>query len=115
MSHMIKHEILNNRFSFRLTSYAFYRARSINSNFVLNKNYFLFFKKIYKVVRTVTSRLFPHIVSTEKSRKEMRDRKDTRGVKHTYYNGSFFFILLLVKSRLRTFRLLTICLLYLKI
>ena len=39
---------------------------------------------------TVTSRLFTHTVSTEKSRKEMRDRKDTRGIKHTYYNGSFF-------------------------
>ena len=58
---------------------------------------------------TVTSRLFMHIVSTEKLRKDMR------GIKHTYYNGSFFFILLLVKCRLRTFRLLTICLLYLKI
>ena len=41
---------------------------------------------------TVTSRLFEHIVSTEKSRKEMRVRKDPRGIKHTYYNGSFFFI-----------------------
>ena len=41
---------------------------------------------------TVTSRLFMHIVSTEKLRKEMRDRKDPRGIKHTYYNGSFFYI-----------------------
>ena len=39
---------------------------------------------------TVTSRLFTHIVSTEKSRKEMRDCKDPRGIKYTYYNGSFF-------------------------
>ena len=59
---------------------------------------------------TVTSRLFTHIVSTEKMRKYMRDRKDTRGTKYNNYNGCFL-ILLLVKSRLRTFPLLTICLL----
>ena len=43
-----------------------------------------------RVTITVTSRLFTHFVSTEKSRKEMKDRKDSRGIKHTYYNGSFF-------------------------
>ena len=59
---------------------------------------------------TVTSRLFTHIVSKEKVRKDTRDRKETRGTKYTYYNGCFL-ILLLVKSRLRTFPLLTICLL----
>ena len=40
--------------------------------------------KIIKL-NTVTSRLFTHIVSTEKVRKEMRDRKDSRGTKYTYY------------------------------
>ena len=39
---------------------------------------------------TVTSRLFTHAVSTEKSRKEMRYCKDPRGLKHPYYNGGFF-------------------------
>ena len=43
-------------------------------------------KKTY----TVTSRLFTHIVSTEKMRKDTKDRKDTRGAKYTYYNGCFF-------------------------
>ena len=38
---------------------------------------------------TVTSRSFTHIVSTEKMRKDMRDREDTRGTKYTYYNGCF--------------------------
>ena len=51
----------------------------------------LLYKKYFYFEFTVTSRLFTHIVSTEKSRKEMRDRKDTRGIKHTYYNGSLFF------------------------
>ena len=37
----------------------------------------------------------------------MRDRKDTRGTKYTYYNGCFL-ILLLIKSRLGTFPLLTV-------
>ena len=40
-------------------------------------------------------------------RKDMRDRKDTRGTKYTYYNGCFL-ILLLIKSRLGTFPLLTV-------
>ena len=39
---------------------------------------------------TVTSRLFTHIVSTEKMRKDMTDRKDMKGTKHTYLNGCFF-------------------------
>ena len=51
-----------------------------------------------KSIYTVTSRLFTHIVSTEKM------RKDTRGTKYTYYNGCFL-VLLLVKNRLRTFTL----------
>ena len=41
---------------------------------------------------TVISRLFTHIVSTEKVRKDMRDRKETRGTKYTHYNGCFFII-----------------------
>ena len=45
----------------------------------------------YVVFNTVTSRLFTHIVSTEKSRKEMRDRKDPRGEKHTNYNAVFLY------------------------
>ena len=56
---------------------------------------------------TVTSRYFTHIVSTEKMRKDMRDRKDMRGTKYTYYIGCFL-ILFLVKGRLGTFPLLTI-------
>ena len=64
-------------------------------------------------IDTVTSRLFTHIVSTEKMRKDMRDRKDMRGTKYTYYN-SCFLILLLIKSRLGTFPLLTTCLLFYK-
>ena len=42
---------------------------------------------------TVTSRLFTHIVSTEKVRKDMRDRKDMRGMKYTnllHFNSCFF-------------------------
>ena len=35
--------------------------------------------KIKILLYTVTSRLFMHIVSTEKMHKNMRDRKDTRG------------------------------------
>ena len=62
------------------------------------------------MIPTVTSRLFTHIVSTEKVRKGARDRKDARGTKYTYYNGCYL-ILFLVKSRLRNFPLLTICLL----
>ena len=45
------------------------------------------------------SRLFTHIVFTEKVRKDTRDRKDTRGTKYTYYNGCFL-IFLLFKSSL---------------
>ena len=50
---------------------------------------------------TVTSRLFTHIVSTEKMGKDMRDRKDMRGTKYTNYN-SCFLILLSIKSILGT-------------
>ena len=39
-----------------------------------------FFEKLH-----VTSDLFTHIVSTEKMRKNKRDRKDMRGTKYTYY------------------------------
>ena len=38
---------------------------------------------------TVTSRLFTHIVSTEKMRNDLRDRKDPRVTKYTYYNSCF--------------------------
>ena len=46
----------------------------------LKKNYLI------KVIldSTVTSRLFTHIVSTEKVGKDMRDRKDMRGTNYTY-------------------------------
>ena len=66
----------------------------------LKKNYLI------KVIldSTVTSRLFTHIVSTEKVRKDMRDRKDIRGTNYTYYI-SCYLILFLIKSRLRTFPL----------
>ena len=60
---------------------------------------------------TVTSRLFTHIVSTEKMCKDMRDRKDMRGTKCTYHTIAFFLIMLLYKSRLGTFPLLKTCLL----
>ena len=53
---------------------------------------------------TVTSRLFTHIVSKEKIRKGMSDRKDMRGTNYTYF-VSCFLILLLIKSRLGTFSL----------
>ena len=43
----------------------------------------LYYRNIVKTRKgfqyTVTSRLFTHIVSTEKMRKDTRDRKDTRG------------------------------------
>ena len=44
------------------------------------------------VFSTVTSRLLTHIVSAEKSRKEMKDRKDPRDIKQTYHNDSFLYI-----------------------
>ena len=44
---------------------------------------------------TVTSRLFTHIVSKEKMRKYMRDRKDIRGTNYTYYISCFLILLLL--------------------
>ena len=80
-------------------------------------NYFYYTLKYYTAVyfeqkNTVTSRLFTHIVSTKKMRKDMRDRKDMRGTNYTYCI-SCFLILLLIKSRLGTFPLLTTCLLYL--
>ena len=51
--------------------------------FVIN----LFFKQnlLDELINTVTSRLFTHIVSIEKMRKDMKDRKDMRGTKYTYY------------------------------
>ena len=45
---------------------------------------------LFHVKSTVTSRFFTHIVSTEKVRNDMRDRKDSRGIKYTYYIGFFF-------------------------
>ena len=50
--------------------------------FVIN----LFFKQnlLDELINTVTSRLFTHIVSIEKMRKDMKDRKDMRGTKCTY-------------------------------
>ena len=51
-------------------------------------------------------------MSIEKLRKDTRDRKETRGTKYTY-SDSCFLILLLVKSKTRTFTLLKFCLLYL--
>ena len=38
---------------------------------------------------TVTSRLFTHIVSTEKMHSDLRDRKDPRVTKNTYNNSCF--------------------------
>ena len=72
------------------------------------------FSFVIEKVNTVTSRLFTHIVSTEKVRKDIRERKDTRGTKYTYYNDCFL-ILLLIKSKMGTFPLLTTCLLNLLI
>ena len=64
-----------------------------NINLYKTKKESIFVKKIDKILEgTVTSLLFTHIVSTEKMRKDMTDRKDMRGIKHTYYNGSFFYI-----------------------
>ena len=53
---------------------------------------------------TFISRLFTHIVSTEKLRKDMRDRKDMRGTNYTYYI-SCYLILFLIKNRLGNFPL----------
>ena len=61
---------------------------------------------------TVTSRLFTHIVSTEKMRNDMSERKVMRGTNYVY-SISCFLILLLIKSRLVTFPLLTTRFLYL--
>ena len=61
---------------------------------------------------TVTFRLFTHIVSTEKMRKYMRDREYTRGTKYAYSN-SYFLMLRLIKSILKTFKFLIVCLLLL--
>ena len=47
------------------------------------------------ISNTVTSRLFTHIVSTEKRRKDLRDRKDSRGTSYTYYISCFLILLLL--------------------
>ena len=65
-----------------------------NKSVVLSQNtYFMFRLKIFSVTfrsnNTFTSRLFTHIVSTEKMRKDMIDRKDMRGTKYTYYNSCF--------------------------
>ena len=38
---------------------------------------------------TVTSRLFTHIVSTEKLRKDMRDLKDLRSTKYVFFVIAF--------------------------
>ena len=56
--------------------------------------------------------LFTDIVSTEKMRNYMRDRKDMRGTNYAYYI-SCFLIFLLIKSRLGISPLLTSYLLYL--
>ena len=43
-----------------------------------------------EILNTVTSHIFTHIVSTEKMHKDMRDCKDMRSTKYTYYNKTFF-------------------------
>ena len=40
--------------------------------------------KTLKEYSTVNSRLFTHIVSTKKIRKDTKDRKDMRGTNYTY-------------------------------
>ena len=45
---------------------------------------------LHNSMYTFTSRLFTHIVSTEKMRKYMRDRKDMRGTNYTYFISCFF-------------------------
>ena len=59
------------------------------------------------------SLIYAHCVHL-KMRKDTRDRKDKKDTKYTYYIGCLL-ILLLVKSTLGTFLLLTICLLHLYI
>ena len=87
--------------------------------FVISPRKFLFRDQLWLRLRisycwgnTVTSRLFTHIVSIEKMRKDTRDRKDMKGTKYTYYNNCFL-ILLLYNRRLRTFTFKKICILYL--
>ena len=48
-----------------------------------------------KKLITVTFRMFTHIMSTEKMRKDIRDRKDMRGTKYNYYISCFLILLLL--------------------
>ena len=57
----------------------------------------MFFIKIFCCYNNyvVTSRLFTHIVSTEKMRNDLRDRKDSRGTNYTYYISCFLILLLL--------------------
>ena len=42
---------------------------------------------------TVTSRLFTYIESTEKIRKDTRYRRNTIGIKYTYFYGCFLILL----------------------
>ena len=56
---------------------------------------FFVISKLRRKINTVTSGLFTHIVFTEKSRKDMRDRKDSRGTNYTYYISCFLILLLL--------------------
>ena len=60
------------------------------SYFLFQIEYILLFKlknfsklKVY----TVTFLLFTHVMSTEKVRKDSRNRKDIRGTKYTYHNS----------------------------
>ena len=58
------------------------------------KFYYIFLSK-NNIKATVFSRLFTHVVSTEKMRNDLRDRKDSRGTNYTYYISCFLILLLL--------------------
>ena len=60
------------------------------SYFLFQIEYILLFKlkRFSKLkVYTVTFLLFTHVMSTEKVRKDSRNRKDIRGTKYTYHNS----------------------------
>ena len=68
-------------------------SSKIVSSLLLAKNIIHCFLAVSKCLHffsnTVTSRLFTHIVSTEKIRKDVRDRKYKRGINYTYYISCF--------------------------
>ena len=59
---------------------------------------FFFNLNLHKYIYTVTSCLFMHIVSTEKLRKDMRDRKDMRELYFYYTFKNLFTLFISLKT-----------------